>query len=216
VTLEETQQVLDRNLAEIPFFDQLVLFDAGGKPVASSPQTDLGSLKLSPDERRARIGPEYPQQIHSVQPKPGDPAATISFISTVKDASGEYHGTLIARSNLATNPLAKPLLASLNSLNQVGGEGMLLDEAGRVLYHPDASRIMSTFPLEKGSVPVYYAEQAADGSRWLVYYQPVGGRPWSVVIRVPMQYAQEQAMAIVAPLLGVFFIFSLLAVDFCW
>ena len=30
--LEETQQLLDRNLAEIPFFDQLVLFDDGGKP----------------------------------------------------------------------------------------------------------------------------------------------------------------------------------------
>jgi PAS domain S-box-containing protein len=212
---EAIQQVLDRNLSEIPFFNQLVLFNAEGQPVAGSPQSDLESLSFSPDELAGlEMARNIPQQIHSVQPKPGDPAATISFISAVKDDSGGYQGALIARSDLATNPLAKPLLASLNSLGQVGGEGMLLDESGRVLYHPDASRIMSTFPLEKGSGPIYYGEQAADGSRWLVYYQPVGGRPWSVVIRVPMQYAQEQAMAIVAPLLGVFFLFSLLAIGF--
>jgi hypothetical protein len=72
---------------------------------------------------------------------------------------------------------------------------------------------MSTFPLEKGSVPVYYAEQAADGSRWLVYYQPVG-EPWSVVIR-PMQYAQEQAMAIVARCWAYSSSFPA-RIDFCW
>ena len=212
---EEVQRVLDRNLAEIPFFDKLYYFDVEGQLVAVSPPGDLASLSFSPDEL---AGLEYarniPLQIHSVQPEPGKPAALISFISAVRDVTGGYRGALIARSDLATNPLAKPLLASLNSLIPVGGEGMLLDESGRVLYHPVASRIMSTFPLDRGTGSLFYEEQAADGSRWLVYFQPVGGRPWSVVIRVPMQYAQQQAIAFVAPLLGVFFLFSLLAIGF--
>ncbi|MBV5344464.1 MAG: HAMP domain-containing protein, partial [Rhodoferax sp.] len=47
---------------------------------------------------------------------------------------------------------------------------------------------------------LFYDGTASDGTRQLVYYQPVVGRPWAVVLTVPAQQAQQLSLNIAMPL----------------
>ena len=47
---------------------------------------------------------------------------------------------------------------------------------------------------------LFYDDTASDGTRQLVYYQPVIGRPWAIVLTVPAQQAQQLALNIAMPL----------------
>jgi PAS domain S-box-containing protein len=53
--------------------------------------------------------------------------------------------------------------------------------------------------------PAFFDDTAYDGTRQLVYFQPVGrqleGRRWAAIITVPAQLAQQQALNIIGPLL---------------
>jgi HAMP domain-containing protein len=153
-----------------------------------------------------------PIQIISTNPDSGSAAAILSFIAGVMSREGVLRGVIIGRSDLAANPFAKPLLSSISSLSAVDGEGMLVDDHGMILYHPDPSRIMTPYTGRIEGSPIFYEATSISGNRELVYFHPVVGRPWSVIITVPARYVQEQAVNIALPLLGIISILSLAAI----
>jgi methyl-accepting chemotaxis protein len=59
---------------------------------------------------------------------------------------------------------------------------------------------------------LFFDDMAPDGTRKLVYTRPVVGRPWTVILSVPARYAQQQALNIAAPLLGMILILSVISV----
>jgi PAS domain S-box-containing protein len=74
---------------------------------------------------------------------------------------------------------------------------------------------MTQYPGGRPAQTGFYQETASDGVRQLVYHQPVPGQPWSIVLTVPAQEAQQIAIDIALPisimiiLLGLFALFSL-------
>ena len=62
--------------------------------------------------------------------------------------------------------------------------------------------------------PTFYDAAAPDGTRSLVFYQPAVGRPWAIVLEVPAQRAQQIALNIAIPLLGMIFVLSVVAIIF--
>jgi signal transduction histidine kinase/HAMP domain-containing protein len=212
---QRLRALLEEDLRTVPYFSQLFFLDAAGDPVAGYPHNDLESFSLSQEELAginfALNGVKI--QLIPVPPPAGAPAALISFLVAVQDGDGNIRGVLVGRSDLAANPFAQPLLTGLRSMGQVEGEGLLVDEHGRILYHPNPARIMTetTAAAELGE-SLFYDDMAPDGTRQLVHARPVVGRPWMVILSVPARYAQQQALYIAAPLLGMILVLSVISV----
>ena len=51
-----------------------------------------------------------------------------------------------------------------------------------------------------------------DGESELIYFHPVKGKPWSVIVTVPSRFIQQQAVNIALPLLGIIIILVFIAV----
>jgi PAS domain S-box-containing protein len=208
------RSLLEEDLRTVPYFSQLFFLDSQGDPVTGYPLDDLDAFSLSPEERAgidfALNGVKI--QLIPVPPPPGSPAALISFLVAVQDETEFTRGVLVGRSDLAANPFAQPLLTGLRSMGQLEGEGILLDENGMILFHPNPGRIMTAYSASVSAEPVFYDDMAPDGTRQLVYTRPVVGRPWIVLLSVPARYAQQQALNIAAPLLGMILILSVISV----
>ena len=203
--------LLQTSLRRAPFFSQLFILDQSGAPLAGYPNPDYAASPPSTDEllgiQRASAG--VPVQVYPLPPL-GDAPAQVVFIARLLDAGGQPQGVLVGRSDLASNPLIQPLLTNLQSFTQLGGDGLLLDDQGRVLYHSNAERWLDTYTKPDGAEN-FYEDRAPDGTRRLVYYQPAPGHPWAVVLALPARQAQQVALSIAAPLLLVVLLLFLLA-----
>lgn len=209
----ELTETLRQYLRTIPYYNQVYVLDAQGKSKAGYPEKDYYKNPPPADEqegiRRALNG--IPYQMYPLPPLPGQTAAQVTYIAAIFNASNEVTGVLIGRTDLATNPFTQPVMNSLNNLSEIDGYGVLLDEYGRILYHPKPELLMSVYSGQIGQTALFYDETAADGTPSLVYYQPAEGSPWSVVLSVPARNAQQMALDIAAPLLGVILFLSLMA-----
>ena len=104
--------------------------------------------------------------------------------------------------------LPRPLLTSVGSLSDIDGVGMIIDEDGLIMYHPDSSRIMTQHIGNTKSEPGFFVDTSNEDEGEFVYYHPIEGKSWSVIITVPGGYAQQQAVSIALPLLGIITILS--------
>jgi len=210
---ETLSTALGEQIRAIPFFDQLLVFDRGKRMLGSYPAAPGIPPNLYPEENTAiELALNGARsQTYSIPPAiPGQPAR-ISFIVAVMDANGLPARVLVARTNLESNPFSRPLLNSLKSMQELGGEGILLDERGRILYHPAARQVMSPYSGRLETESGFFDDTARGGTRNLVYYQPVAGRSWSVVLTVPAQQAQQLALDIATPLSGMILALAVIA-----
>lgn len=210
---DKIQQRLSSERRDVPYFNQFIYLDTSGAIIATDPANAVNNQELT-DEETSAIGLAslVPFQIVTMDPISDSSAASLSFIVAKEDQSGELQGILIGRSDLAANPFAKPILTGLNSLSELEGEGILLDENGRILYHPDPSRLMSIYPGDTAGEAALLETRSSDGEGAFVYSRPVVGRPWRVVITVPSGFAQQQALSIALPLVGIISLLALLAI----
>ncbi|MBU0511747.1 MAG: HAMP domain-containing protein, partial [Chloroflexi bacterium] len=211
---DELTNILESDLRSIPFFRQLFVLDARGEPLAGYPVGNFYDVTTVPEEQ---VGIELALsgvliQVYTLAPLDGETAAQVSFLAAILDETEMVQGVLIGRADLDSNPFTQPILASLRSMSSVGGEGFLLDENGRILYHSDENRLMLPYPSSDFETAVFYDDTAPDGTRQLAYYQPAVGRPWAVVLTVPAQRAQQMALNIASPLLGMIVLLSLIAI----
>lgn len=211
---DELNDLLAQQLRTVPFFRQLYLLDSKGVSVAGYPSSSFSYSHPPPEElmgvRFALNGVMI--QHYTIPPAEGDKAAQVSFMASVVDSTGQIQGVLIGRSDLGSNPFTKPLLSSIVDITGEDGEGMLIDANGRILYHPNPNRVMEIYSGQITEEPLFYDNTAPDGTRQLVYFQPVVGHPWGIVLSVPARNAQQQALNIAIPLLGMLLIFFVAAV----
>ncbi|MEJ2711359.1 MAG: cache and HAMP domain-containing protein, partial [Anaerolineales bacterium] len=212
----EVTKVLSEASRTVPYFRQIYVLDNTGSSVTGYPLEYYVSNQAPLEEQKgiqiALSG--VPVQVYTIPPAPGGTTAQLTFIAGIKDNSGAVHGVLIGHSDFETNPFTRPIMTSLDNLSAEGGQGMLLDEDGNILYHPDPNQVMNTYT---GSLPEgvqFFDDTAPDGTRRLVSYQPVIGYPWSVVMTVPARLSQQLALTIAAPLLGIILLLSVIAVFF--
>ncbi len=197
----ELKSVIGQRIQAVPYFDQFFVLDARSQGFLAG-YPDSGSFKLFPAEETGLIlaSNGVLTQIYSLPPASMGESARVSFMVAIVDGFGQVQRVLIGRTTLQTNPLTLPLIESLNNMQDLGGSGFLLDENGRVIYHSDAASSLITYSGQRGEQPFFYDDTASDGTRQLVYYQPVIGRPWAVVLTVPAQQVQQFALDIALPL----------------
>jgi signal transduction histidine kinase/HAMP domain-containing protein len=210
-TPEELQDVLAQMLRSAPYFRQLFLLEQDGSSVTGYPLDVYDDDFASIEER---IGIDLALngvliQAYTIPPLESDLSARITFIAPISNE--ETQRVLVGRTDLFTNPLSKSIITSLNSLEDVNGVGYLLDEDGRVIYHPDPSQLMELYPRPEYVEPKSYTDTAPDGTRQLAFFRPAVGRPWSVMMAVPSQSAQQLAVSLSAPILIMIIAIALIA-----
>jgi PAS domain S-box-containing protein len=125
-------------------------------------------------------------------------SAGVSFLAAVPQTEGRHY-VLIGRTYLSTNPYTRPLVNNLNSLAGVNGSGMLIAD-GVVVYHSESAQNWTAYEGQQSDQPAFFDETASLGTRQLVYYQPVAGHPWAIVLAIPAQETQQLAINIALPI----------------
>ncbi len=217
----ELSAILGQQMRSVPYFNELFVVTqvaSGGETstidvLGGYPPEAREAFTLSPEEKSgvSLAFAAVLNQIYTLPPAEGGRAARVSFLIGIVDEEGRVHRVLIGRTDLATNPITRPLVSSLDSMTGIGGAGVLLDDEERILYHPETALIMSRYNGTVDANAVFYDDTAADGTRQLVYYQPVIGRPWAVVLTLPAQQAQQLALNIAAPLTAMILILAVIA-----
>jgi PAS domain S-box-containing protein len=209
---EQIEQVLEDDLRTVPFFHQFFVLNGEGDLIYKTPGEENAQIPTTLEEQ---IGLDMalngvPVQFYTLSPLTEQDTAQISFFAAIPADQG-VAGVLVGRTEFNSNPFAKPVLTNLDSLSDVGGLGLLVDDQGAVLYQSDGDFDIETYRGDLLDDVAFYDGTAPDGARQLIYYRPVSGQPWSVVLMVPARQAQQLALNIAAPLLAVILLLAGLA-----
>lgn len=194
--------IIASRIKAVPYFDQFIVVDAITKDVlAIYPEDTRVNFRLYPDEDTGILLSTQGvlTQVYSIPPISESGSSRVSFLAAIQSGN-QVRRVLIGRTTIEANPLTLPLIKSLDNMRSLDGEGMLVDDTHRVIYHSDRSQTLTTYDGQQSATPVFYDDTASDGTRQLVYYHPVIGRPWAVVLTVPAQRAQQLALNIATPL----------------
>ena len=206
--------LLGAQIQAVPYFDQAFVLDASNRTVLGCyPAAACSSFSLFPEEDAGLTFAlsDVPSQIYAIPPTEVGGAARVSFIVAIRDSANQTQRLLLARTDLGINPLTQPLIESLSAMSEIGGTGILLDDNGMILYHPDATQIRATYAGQRSDQPLFYDNTASNGTRQMVYYQPVPGRAWAIVLTVPAQETQQLALEIALPLSVMLVVLALFA-----
>jgi PAS domain S-box-containing protein len=213
---DQLQDALSQRMRSVPYFRQLFLFNEQGNPVMGYPLPTYDQIRPTLEEKAgiqlALRGVLY--QTYPIPPWPGESSAQVSFIASIPDENGQVRGVLLGRTSLSLNPFTQPAVKALESVKELGGEGVIIDENHRILYHPIASQVMTDYTGRIPDQAEFFNEPSSTGARRLVYYQPVAGRPWAIVLTVPAELPQQLALNIAVPLLLILLLFSAIAIVF--
>ncbi len=203
---EMLQNELSERIRNVPYFRQFYVFDPTLNLLSGYPKANLDQFRITAEEQTgldlALEGVLV--QTYAVPPVSGEQSAQISFIAAIVDAQGVSQGVVLGRTDLESNPFTQPALNALEAVATDGGNGFILDEDQRVLYQTLTANSMDVTDQYFGQTSEtesFYEDVSSTGTRQLVYYQPVVGRPWAVIATMPAKTAQEIALSIAIPLL---------------
>jgi two-component system NtrC family sensor kinase len=210
---EQVKDGLAQRLRAVPYFRQLFLLDDKGNPYSGYPKDQFEQLQVTPEEK---LGIQLAVkgvvvQTYTIPPEQNEETAQVSFIAAIKDKQGVVKGVLLGRTDLNSNPFTQPAIQALSTLNELDGEGTILDENRRILYHRKPELVMKDYIGRIPDKADFFDETSPTGVRRLVYYQPVVGRPWAVVLTVPATQTQQLSLNIAIPLLVTLLIVSAIA-----
>lgn len=205
---EVRQDFLEDGLQAMPFFEQLLYFDADQSLVDTSPRPESSTAVLSLEEAgglNLALKDGLPAEVTGT----GKGVAMISFIAPVKSSeTAKPVGVLVGRTILSSNPTFAPVANLLQRGFVASGEGLIADSQGRILFYPAHPDLQGeTFALGKmvevpstGGQAFRWLEPS--GAHRLIYSQPVTGQPdWSVMVLVPNEASLALMVQIALPAL---------------
>ena len=207
---------LRKDIRTAVFFDQFMLFESDGRQLlAMYPPMPAGDTQLTTEEeillgRSLKSGATQISSVHRSR----QGLVILSFVAPMTDPEKAEEGeapsrALLGRTQLDVNPTLNRILASLQWTN-ARGEGFVVDSEGRIVAHPNSNMLLAEHQVVEENSRIaevlggsaYESRNPRDNTRQLVYYLPIDGYPWGVVIRLPYEVVLEQARKIATPLLG--------------
>lgn len=199
------------------FFSQLLLLEQDGRLLAMYPPADDSTLTAQEEVLVQRVFTEGAVQVSRAY-RSAEGEAALSFLvplEQVGDESGPSSRVLVGRTFLNFNPLLNRILNSLQWTSGEG-EGFIVDLEGRVISHSDPALFLSEWRVEANRPRIYTGPRGwayesrnpRDNTRQIVYYMPVEGYPWAVVIQLPYEVVLARAHVIARPLLILLVLFG--------
>ncbi len=201
--------VLTEHGQSVPYFNQLVIFDVQTQTVLASYPPSSPFQVTGQEQDGLTLVQGVPSQIYTIPPVTAGEAAGVSFLAAIPGAER----VLIGRTYLSVNPYMRSVISNLNSLTEVNGAGMLIAD-DMIIYHSKADQNWTTYEYKRPDQPAFFDETASDGTRELVYYQPVTGQPWAIRLTIPAQEAQQLAINIAWPISSMIILLGLVALIF--
>lgn len=184
-------------IQSIPYFNQVLVLDAQSNSLIAAHPPELPAQLTQQEEMGLLLVRQgVPNQVYAIPPAIPGEEARVSFLAAIPGTSR----TVIARTNLRTNPYLRGLIENLDSMQEWHGVGILMDDQGIILYHPQPEQVMTQYPGRRSDQPTFFDETASLGTRQFVYYQPVPGHPWAIALTVPAQETQQLAIDIAFPI----------------
>ena len=203
---EEIQNILSERIRNVPYFRQLYVFDPSLNLLAGYPKANLDQFRLTVEEQTGlNLATEgVVVQSYTVPPNTGERSAQISFIGAITDEQGVNRGVILGRTDLESNPFTQPALNALSAIAVDGGAGFILDDDQNVLFQTLETGTLDGNAQYFGQTRTeesFFEDVSSTGTRQLVYFQPVTGRPWAILASMPAQAAQQIALEMAIPLL---------------
>lgn len=210
--------LLVEDLRTVPYFHFLAFIDPSGVPLAGYPDSEYQNMFFSPDEQLGILlaNEGVPFQSYSLPAAEGDTAGQLSFMANVTDETGALRGILLGRTRLGTNPFTQPTLETLATLKEIGGDAMLIDEQGIILYHTIPDLVGTQYIGSVSAEAAFLDDPAPDGTRQIAHYQPVLTRSWAIVTTMPARVTQQIAMSIAIPLVGLLSVVAVILYAALW
>lgn len=205
---------LENSRRVVPFFQEMLLTDAGGAVSAAVPE-DRAYLDLTLEETQLitqalsydMSGVTHLTLFPPLEGTGGDAVYRLTFVQPL--LNGEElapKGVLLARVQLDINPDVKRALETLQ-LSQNLESGFIVDDRGLIIAHQDPAARLRPWSVNIGAVSYStavgraYDDITPEGERVLVYSKAVEGVPATVVLQLPFAMVLETATAISNPLL---------------
>jgi len=202
------QQKLQQDISSPAFFSELILLNALGEATASYPADAARGLLPAEEQMLSRVrivGIPMHSEVH----RKANDDLIVSFMAPLERTNLGL-GVLLGRVSLSDNPTFRGILDSLQGTMRVG-TGFIVDQEGHVVAHPDPAALFQTWQPETTPLVTHsHATQfgrayedvsPSDNLQRLVYYTPVTGHPWTVVLELPYEVILRQTMDISTPLL---------------
>ncbi len=221
----DSRQALETDMHSVPFFTQLALVNRDGQVVAAFPDAgyDLNAAPLEESMAVELALQGVPIQSYPVAGVGDEYSAEVAFVAALPaDEKGLPRGALIGRTDLSVNPFMEPVVSAFADIRDLGGGAYLLDEENNILYATFPSLAMSVYdqPLPSASPDTADAPNglsqplavvtAPDGTRRLLMAGTAEGRPWKVVVWVPLRLSQKLALQTAGPLAGMMLLFAVM------
>lgn len=193
------QPILDRR----PFFNRLAVFTTEGELIATAPPDDFiaAAMPLEVEAGLTVALDGIPQEVIT-QSVDGSPGAEFVLFAPVYSSDGtQVLGAVLGWTDLATNSALLPAITRMNDFSL--GEAYITDAQGRILLHPDPSRILQQVDVSVTQDAGVQERTSPNGTRWLVYTYQVEGYPWNLVITAPQQVIGEFALDLTMRLFAV-------------
>jgi signal transduction histidine kinase/methyl-accepting chemotaxis protein len=189
-------------LQTAPFFQQLYLFNAQGQFITGYPVDSLNTATFTADDQ-ARI--QYilngsNSQMYVVAPSEGASTGLVSFLHGIRNSSNQLQGIILARTDLATNPFAKPVIETLKGIKRLKGKGYLLDEYGRVIFSTSNSSVMVKLEVQHSGTSDF-SVSTEDNTPVLLMTRQITGLEWMTVLTVPVSEINSEAIQVYYPFL---------------
>ena len=206
------QTRLQSSLQMLPYFSRLTAYDADGQVLCTYPAPTAGETELTAAEAELMTVVMETGGLQTTRVHRGlGGRAILSFIGPLEaHQDGERYGTLVGRVEIDLSPLLAQVLTGLQWTMQQG-EGFVVDADGRIVMHPDPTRLLEPWEIDESRPPIEtlpndqgWVRESRDPStnaRQLAGYVRVEGYPWAVVILLPHQVVLGQATRIAGPLL---------------
>ncbi len=212
---EAANKLLEQRMLAVPYFRKLYIFDNQGRPIIGYPTIKVEELQLTDEENQ---GISYALKGVMVQtyivPRQADETTIqVSFVAPIRSLQNQIVGVMLGRTEFSSNPFTQPALQALNGMKELGGDAYILDEEGNILFSFNQDLLLTDYRLI-GKIPTqseFFDENTGTGTRRIVYYQPITGRGWSVIVSVPAEQAQLMALNIAVPLLSLLVVLGLAA-----
>jgi PAS domain S-box-containing protein len=206
----DLNNILRERIQSVPYFNQLIVVDvASHVSLASYPADTPFQITRPEEDGLSLVQLGVPNQIYMIPPVGEGDAAGAAFLAGIP----QTQLALIGRTQLGANPYTRSLINNLNSLAEVDGRGMLTAE-GVIVYDSHATNIWNAYEGQTGEQAGFFDETDSVGTRQLVYYQPVDGHPWAVILSVPAQATQQVAIDIALPISLMIILLGIVALIF--
>jgi signal transduction histidine kinase len=186
-------------ILQVPFFEQFVLLDRNLNTIAAFPISDFQGIQTTDAEIEAiqrAFGGLAVQSVTVPGLSSANTGGQLSYIAAT-GSSGNSEFVLVGRSQIESNPFARPVLQNLETFSEIGGLGLLLDANGQIVFDSSGQRLLTTLPseIEAG----ISNENTTDGRQIIRGYQQASGSEWALSIEVPASVMQDLALSIALP-----------------